>query len=154
MAESGGAELGSDKLTHETPVFVLEEYREAGLMHRLHITLIFGQTTIFLAAFGLVAQLLFGAADLPSIRIRLLAGVGALVTFVLLVQHQRQYRYSEQSRARAIDIQNRLDKDGLGPYGESPLDRWLPVSAGNAARGLYLVALAGWALLLATGRLP
>ena len=132
--------------TSPTPEAMLEELREAGQNHRLHVTLMFGQITVFLAASGGLLSALLGTVN--STTSRMIGAVGMLVTFVFLVHHERVYAYSLSARDRAIRLQDAL---GLNLYRDPPRPVVLPIRATTASRMLYLTASIFWAFVLARG---
>ena len=125
---------------------LIEELREAGQIHRLHITLLFGQLTVFLAATGGVVSALLSEAN--STTARVMGAFGLLLAFVFLVQHERVHQYSRFARDRAISAQNEL---GVTVYAVLPSSRWLRIGAGYASRLLYLSAAAFWVYVIIRG---
>ena len=124
----------------------LEEFREAGQVHRLHVTLMFGQVTVFLAASAGLLHTLLG--DVTQTSARLIGGVGILVSFVFLVHHERVYAYSLAARQRATHLQKDL---GLILYQDPPRPTLLPVRATTASRVLYVAAGLFWIYVLVRG---
>jgi hypothetical protein len=123
----------------------LEEFREAGQAHRLHVTLMFGQITVFLAASAGLLHTLLGDVSQASARL-LGAAVGILISFVFLVHHERVYAYSFAARQPATRLQEDL---GLTLYQDPPRPTLLPVRATTASR----IPLCGsWTVLDVRGR--
>jgi hypothetical protein len=130
---------------------LLEQLREAGQSHRLHVTLMFGQMTVFLAAAGGILSQSVNQ-ELPTASARVLSGLGVLVCAVFLVHHERMYDHSFRARASAMDAQAKL---GIVVYHHSSSDgsrvpRFLPRAA-LMSRVLYVSTLLVFAAICILG---
>jgi hypothetical protein len=126
---------------------LLEEFREAGHMNRLHVSLMFAQITVFLGSTG--ALLFAVTSDLTDLATRITAGFGLVVCLVFLVHHERVYAYSESARSTAAAAQSEL---GLTLYRYSPSRlTWLKMTANSASRLLYFSAAFIWLLVVFGG---
>lgn len=126
---------------------LLEEYKEAGHLHRLHVGLMFGQITVFLGASGALLHRMVGLPLLDNDAIRFFAVVGGFLAILFLVLHERVYAYSKGARNRAEEIQVLL---GMELYKSRETD-FRPLRKARAApitRFLYGASLVLWILLL------
>jgi hypothetical protein len=133
------ASRGLDDNTHKA---LVEEFKEAGLYHRLHVTLMFGQITVFLGASGGLLHRLTTSPKLDPLLTAVLALFGALISYLFLVLHERVYTYSMRARDRASSIQPLLGLD-LYRYEETRW-KWGRGHASTWTRALYVAALVVW----------
>jgi hypothetical protein len=121
---------------------LLEEYKEAGQFHRLHITLLFGEITVYLAASGALLHFL---SSKPAPSLATLAGLlGTFISIAFFVISERANDYSQSARRRAIEVENEL---GLSLFHHNSLRRaalggW--ATATNAGRAVYIAGFVLW----------
>ena len=130
----------------EQQKILIEEFKEAGHLHRLHVGLMFGQITVFLGASG---ALLHRVASLPPLTngaVLLFSGVGIFLSLLFLVLHERVYAYSHGARRRAEEIQTMLNLS-LYRAQESKLKFVDRVRASTMTRALYILAIAAWLII-------
>lgn len=124
----------------------LEEYKEAATLHRLHITLMFGQTSVFLAASWGLLNVVAETNPAPDINIlRLIPLIGLIVTAVFFVISERAFIYSFTARERAKEIELFL---GFSLYTNTPKPKQ-QISGIYVVRFLYVVGLFIWVVLFA-----
>lgn len=68
---------------------LIQEFREAGQLHRLHLGLMFGQITVFLGASGPLVHRVMGQPPLESWALRLFALFGCFLAVLFAVLHER-----------------------------------------------------------------
>jgi hypothetical protein len=102
------------ELSAERRAALLEQSSECGQSHRLHVTLMFGQMTVFLAAIAGTLSQVLGNANLSPLGTRIAAAIGCFVSLVFLVHHERMYRHSFQARSQAAEAHRQL---GIAVYG-------------------------------------
>lgn len=122
---------------------LLEEFKEAGHLHRLHVGLMFGQITVFLGASGALLHRLAAQPPLEPIAVRLFAALGCFLALLFLVLHERVYAYSYRARNRALEIQNLLSVS-LYQYPESQFALVRGLKASSLTRTLYVLSLLCW----------
>lgn len=122
---------------------LLEEFKEAGHLHRLHVGLMFGQITVFLGASGAIAHRIASNPPLEPVALRLFALFGCFLALLFIVLHERVYAYSYGARQRAQEIQGKL---GLSLYHDQQTHfrilrgcraRWV-------TRSLYIIIFLFW----------
>ena len=139
-------------IDNERAKLLIEEFKEAGHLHRLHLGLMFGQITVFLGASGALLHRVVGLPVLDQGAARLLAVTGLFLAVLFLVLHERVYAYSAGARARAEEIQRDLELDLYKPRNTE----FKPVQGIRAAtitRTLYLASATLWIVLLAAPNL-
>ncbi|MCX7109964.1 MAG: hypothetical protein NTX45_07525 [Proteobacteria bacterium] len=129
---------------------LLEEFKEAGHLHRLHVSLMFGQITVFLGATGGLVHRITNAPPLDPVMIRVLAIFGCLLAFLFLVLHERVYAYSHGSRSRAEEIQRILGFSVYKHY-QTHLNWLQSFSASTLTRLFYIPSFIFWVYVMAFG---
>lgn len=137
-------------MTEDTRQFLLEEFKEAGHLHRLHLSLMFGHITVFLGASGGLIYRLTNQPPIDPLLLRLLALFGVFLAFLFLILHERVYAYSHGARRRAEEVQKIL---GLELYSDCPTHiKWLrSFRAAAVTRTLYVGAALFWLYLVVVG---
>lgn len=122
-----------------------DEYREAGALHRLHITLLFGQMTVYLAATaGLFKVALENQDQANGVQI-LVSFIGIILSSVFWIIMERAAEFLHYSRRRAVEIEKKLQFE-LYQRGPSGVKKYF--TAINATRGLYIAGLILWSVNL------
>lgn len=123
----------------------IEEYKEAGALHRLHITLMFGQMTVYLAASaGLIQVLTKEVPPLIPVQI-VLSLIGIALSIIFWIVTERAAKFLHSARNRAMEIEKQLE---LSLYSSGPSRENSVLTATNATRLLYLSGILGWFSLL------
>jgi len=123
---------------------LVEEYKEAGEIHRLQIGLLFGQITVYLGISGGLFAVYFDQQRAQSpILDTWIPVAGLLLTLFLFIISERAGDYSHAARKRAVDIQNQL---GFKLYMENsrPAAFGGLATAINATRGIYALGFVAW----------
>lgn len=106
---------------------LIDEYKEAGALHRLHITLLFGQITVYLAA---NAGMFKVAIENQSNGVKLLVSfMGIIMTLVFWIITTRAAKFMEKARDRAKDIEKEI---GFELYTKGPSEQQTLLTAVNA----------------------
>jgi hypothetical protein len=135
-------EAGSQSLPSRAEL--VEEYKEAGQLHRLQIGLLFGQITVYLGISGGLFAVYFDQhrAQRPILDTGIPVA-GLLLTLFLFIISERAGDYSHAARRRAVEIQNQL---GFNLYMENsrPAAFGGLATAINATRGIYALGFVAW----------
>ena len=126
---------------------LLEEFKEAGHLHRLHVGLMFGQITVFLGASGALMHRVVGHPPLEEFSLRLFAVIGGFLAILFLVLHERVYAYSHGARKRAEELQQLLELS-LYKHHETQFFPVRRLKAAGMTRALYTASLACWLVIL------
>mgnify|MGYP001469500746 CR=1 FL=1 len=90
---------------------LMEEFKEAGQLHRLHIGLLFGHLVIFLGIIGALLSKYIELSTCSFFYKIFCAFAGAFLTLLFIILHERVFEYSIMARNRAEKIQEMLDLD-------------------------------------------
>ncbi|MCP4315604.1 MAG: hypothetical protein GY789_06180 [Hyphomicrobiales bacterium] len=114
---------------------LIDEYKEASHYHRLHITLLFGQLTVYLGVSGALINFVTKDSGPEGLMLTLIGVFGCIISFVFLIQHERVYASSYSARSRAEYIQHLLDLELYKPnISQFDIQKLLPLGENTSNR--------------------
>lgn len=122
----------------------IEEFKESAINHRHHNTLMLAQTTVFLAATGVLLNTIATQLIIEPYS-SIIKVFGIILSLVFFIISERSADFSHASRNRATELQEELD---FSLFNHKSLRKPQFMAAIDATRILYASFCLSWIFLL------